>query len=126
MITLHLGLGSDPPKWVGPGMGSDMRDMGLGHGYCGEIDTSIIAWYRSLGTRIPRSSWTGLDHCMHCVFHVCDCVIVCYTLRGKLIHGMMYMRNVIARENYMHDIMYIRRSGMLRLGTITLGVQKMK
>ena len=25
------------------------------------------------------------------VFHVCDCVIVCYTLHGKLIHGMMYM-----------------------------------
>ena len=46
----------------------------------------------------------GLDHCMHDVFHVvsgyvfyvCDCVIVCYTLRGKLIHGMMYMGNVIA------------------------------
>ena len=37
----------------------------------------------------------GLDHCMHCVFHVCDCVIVCYTLRGKLIHGTMYMGNVI-------------------------------
>ena len=30
------------------------------------------------------------------------------------------------RENYMHGIMYIRKSGMLRLGTITLGVQKMK
>ena len=30
------------------------------------------------------------------VFHVCDCVIVCYTLRGKLIHGVMYMGNVIA------------------------------
>ena len=41
------------------------------------------------------------------VFRVCDCVIVCYTLRGKLIHGMMYMGNVIAWENYMHDIMYI-------------------
>ena len=33
----------------------------------------------------------GLDHCMHgvfhvvfgYVFHVCDCVIVCYKLRGK-------------------------------------------
>ena len=45
----------------------------------------------------------GLDHCMHgvfrvvfgYVFHVCDCVIVCYTLHGKLIHGMMYMGNVI-------------------------------
>ena len=60
----------------------------------------------------------GLDHCMHgvfrvvfgCVFHVCDCVIVCYTLRGKLIYSMMY----------------IGRSGMLRLGTITLRVRKMK
>ena len=30
------------------------------------------------------------------VFHVCDCVVVCYALRGKLIHGMMYMGNVIA------------------------------
>ena len=29
------------------------------------------------------------------VFHVCDCVIVCYTLRGKHIHGRMYMGNVI-------------------------------
>ena len=61
--------------------------MGLGHGYCGESDTSVIAWYRSLGTLIPRSSWTGLDHCMHgvfgYVFHVCDCVIVCYKLYGK-------------------------------------------
>ena len=28
--------------------------------------------------------------------------------------------------NYMHDIMYIGKSGMLRLGTITLGVRKMK
>ena len=49
----------------------------------------------------------GLDHCMHCVFHVCDCV-------------------VIARENYMHDLLYIGRSGMIRLETITLGVRKMK
>ena len=73
---------------------------------------------------------TGLEHCMHgvfrvvfgYVFHVCDCVIVYYTLRGKLIHGMMYMGNVIAWENFMHGIMYIGRSGMLRLGTITLGV----
>ena len=30
------------------------------------------------------------------VFHGCDCVLVCYTLRGKHIHGMMYMGNVIA------------------------------
>ena len=60
------------------------------------------------------------------VFHVCDCVIVCYTLRGNLIHGMMYMGNVIAWKNYMHGIMYIGKSGMLRLGTITLEVRKMK
>ena len=60
------------------------------------------------------------------MFHVCDCVIMRYTLRGKLIHCMMYMGNVIARENYMHGIMYIGRSGMLRLGTITLRVLKMK
>ena len=62
----------------------------------------------------------GLDHCMHCVLHIgwktytrydvyrkCDCV-------------------VIVRENYMHGIMYIGKSRMLRLGTITLGVWKMK
>ena len=30
------------------------------------------------------------------MFHVCDCLIVCYTLHGNLIHGMMYMGNVIA------------------------------
>ena len=60
------------------------------------------------------------------VFHVCDCLIVCYTLRGKLMHGMMDMGNVIAWENYMRGIMYIGKSGMLRLGTITLGVRKMK
>ena len=41
------------------------------------------------------------------VYRKCDCV-------------------VIARENSMHDILYIGRSGMLRLGTITLGVRKMK
>ena len=47
------------------------------------------------------------------VFHGCDCVLVCYTLRGKHIHGMMYMGNVI--------VWLLRR---LRLGTITLGVGK--
>ena len=47
-----------------------LRDIGLGHSYCGEIDTNVIAWYRSLGTLIPRSSWDGLDHCMYGVFHV--------------------------------------------------------
>ena len=64
--------------------------MGLGHGYCGEIDTGVIAWSRSLGTLIPRSSWDGfrpLHGVFHVVFgyviHVCDCVIVCYKLHGK-------------------------------------------
>ena len=96
--------------------------MGLGHGYCGEINTSVIDWYRSLDTRIPKTRWAwGLYHCMHDVFHVvsgyvfhgCDCVLVCYTLRAKHIHGMMYMGKVIA--------WLLRR---LRLGTITLGVGK--
>ena len=27
------------------------------------------------------------------VFHVCECLIVCYTLREKHIHGRMYMGN---------------------------------
>ena len=45
----------------------------------------------------------------------------------KDIHGMMYMGNVIAWKNYIHGIMYIgKKSGMLRLGTITLGDRKMK
>ena len=30
------------------------------------------------------------------VFHVCDCVIVCYTLRGRHTHCLMYIGNVIA------------------------------
>ena len=64
------------------------------------------------------------------VFHVCDCVIMCYTLCGKLIHWYdVYGKcdcMVIAQENYMHGILYIGKSGMLRLGTITLGVRKMK
>ena len=64
------------------------------------------------------------------VFHVYDCLIVCYTLHGKTytrydVYGKCDCV-VIARENYMHGIMYIGRSGMLRLGTITLGVRKMK
>ena len=40
----------------------------------------------------------------------CDCVIVCYKLRGKHIHGMMYMGNVIAwllHGNCIHGIMYV-------------------
>ena len=45
----------------------------------------------------------GLDHCMHgvfhvmfrYVFHVCDYVIVCWTLNRKHIHCRMYMGNVI-------------------------------
>ena len=64
------------------------------------------------------------------VFHVCDCVIVCYTLRGKYIHGIMYMGNVIAwllsEKLYAWHNVYRKKSGMLRLGTITLGVRKTK
>ena len=76
--------------------------MGLGHGYFGEIDTSVIAWYRSLGTLIHKSSWDGFSPlhawCVQiCV--PCDCVIVCYTLRGKHIHGMMYMGNAKVRNH---------------------------
>ena len=44
------------------------------------------------------------------VFHVCDCVIVRYTLRGKLIHDMMYMGNVIVwllRGKYIYIYIYI-------------------
>ena len=57
------------------------------------------------------------------VFHVCDCVIVCYNLCEKTytrydVYGKCDCM-VIARENSMHDIMYIGKSGMLRLETIT-------
>ena len=41
-----------------------LRDMGLGHGYCGEIDTNVIAWCRSL------VHGTDLDHC----------IVVCFML----------------------------------------------
>ena len=43
-----------------------------------------------------------------------------YDVYGK------YDYAVIAMENYMHGIMYIEKRWMLRLGTITLGVRKMK
>ena len=42
------------------------------------------------------------------VFHVCDCVIVCYTLRGKHIHGMMYMGIMIAWS--LHGKLYTRHN----------------
>ena len=35
-------------------------------------------------------------------------------------------KHLATEENYMHDIMYIGRSGMLRFGTIILGVRKTK
>ena len=45
----------------------------------------------------------GVFHVMFgYVFHVCDCMVV-------------------AQENYMYDIMYIGRSGMLRLGDELVG-----
>ena len=45
------------------------------------------------------------------VFHVCDCVIVCYTLHGKTytlydVYGKFDCA-VIVRENYIHGLMYI-------------------
>ena len=65
-----------------------------------------------------------------CVFHVCDCVIVCYKLHGKTYTRYdvyeKYDCAVIAWENYMHGVMYIGKRWMLRLEIITLGVRKMK
>ena len=55
-----------------------------------------------------------------CVLHIAWKTYTRYDVYGKCDCV------VIARENYMHGIMYIGRSGMLRLGTITLGVRKMK
>ena len=61
------------------------------------------------------------------VFNVCDCVlhIAWKTYTRYDVYGKCDCV-VIVRENYMHGILYIGRSGMLRLGTITLGVRKMK
>ena len=64
------------------------------------------------------------------VFHVCDCVIVCYKLCGKTytrydVYGKCDCV-VIALEKYIYMLKCIWESGMLRLGTITLGVRKMK
>ena len=106
--------------------------------YCGEIDTSIIAWYRSLRTRIPRSSWDGFRPlhawCVSCCVRIC---VSCFSLCDCVLHiaWKTYTRYdvygkcdcvVIVQENYMHDILYIGRSGIIRLRTITLGVRKMK
>ena len=60
------------------------------------------------------------------VFHVCDYVIVCYKLHGKTytrydVYGKCDCM-VIARWRNV----YRKKNGMLRLGTITLGVYKMK
>ena len=57
---------------------------------------SVIAWYQSIGIRIPRARWAlGLDHYMHCTFSCCvqhdyDCVIVCYNC-VNYIHSRMYI-----------------------------------
>ena len=77
---------------------------------------------------------TDLDHCMHDVFHVVfgyvihfyDCVIVCYTLRGKTYTRYDVYGKCDCAGKYIHGIMYIGKSGMVRLGTITSGVRKMK
>ena len=58
-----------------------LRDIGLGHSYCGEIDTNVIAWYRSLGTLIPRSSWDGFRS-LH-VWCISCCVWLCVKLFTK-------------------------------------------
>ena len=61
---------------------------------------SIIAWYQEIGMKLPRKRMgIGIDHCMHCTFlccvlHDCDCVIVCYKLREKYVHGLMYIGKV--------------------------------
>ena len=52
-----------------------LRDMGLGHDYCGEIDISVIAWSRSLGAGVPRSSWDGFRP-LHTLCVSC-CVLIC-------------------------------------------------
>ena len=59
-----------------------------------------------------------------CVFHVCDCVIVCYKLCGRTytqydVYGK-YDCAVIARENYMHGIMYIGKRWMLKVRNYNL------
>ena len=61
------------------------------------------------------------------MFVIVDCVlhIVWKTYTRYDVYGKCYCV-VIARENYRHGIMYIGKSGMLRLGTISLGVRKMK
>ena len=78
-----------------------------------------------------------LDHCMHDVFHVVsknvfhgfDCVIVCYTLRGKHLHGMMYMGNVIVwllhrkkkhthTHTHTHIYIYIHSHGKMYMGKV--------
>ena len=55
------------------------------------------------------------------VFHVCDFVIVCYTLCGKHIHGMMYMGNVIAwllRRKKKSIYIYIYIHGKMYMGKV--------
>ena len=74
----------------------------------------------SLGMRLPRKARTKLDHCMHGVFrvvfgyvlHVCDCVlhIAWKTYTWYDVYGKCDCV-VIARENYMHGIMYIEKKG---------------
>ena len=53
----------------------------------------------------------GVFHVMFgFVLHVCDCLIVCYTLRGKLIHGMMYMGSgYCAGKLYAWDNVYRKK-----------------
>ena len=61
------------------------------------------------------------------VFHVCDCIIVYYKLRGKT----YTQYDVYGKCDYVviaqwHNVYRKKKGEMLRLGTITLGVQKTK
>ena len=53
------------------------------------------------------------------VFHGCDCVIVCYTLRGKHIHSIVYRGIVIAwllrRNIYIYIYIYIYIHGKIHM-----------
>ena len=77
----------------------------------------------------PLHAW-----CVSCCVRIC---VPCLCLSDFVLHIVWktYTRydvygkcdcTVIAWENYMHDIMYIGKRWMLKLGTITLGVRKMK
>ena len=61
------------------------------------------------------------------VFHVCDCVIVCYKLRGKTYtrYDVYGKCDCVEKLYTWHNVYRKKKSGMLRLGTMTLGGRKM-